>query len=526
MAMISSGTGVCSSPNEHLINSNVIIGKVLKGLYSAVPDYPWYGYYIVFVQFISYVALLYAFVKSEFSWMRVSFVLFYWIAVLSHFYVNMQFTTTAFLAGQSGVFLFISALDDKVKDGNWAYWRRLSASAFLLLLAALIRPDSFYLVVLMAVPLSLVKITMSEDRKRSVQHFIYGVCVLLVSLAAIYYNTYYYARDKGWNGFYERIALVSNFVNDGKAVMTEGTKPIFEDVHWSRNDYWMLMYWFFEDGELYSKNNMQQILSHFKEYKIYADMNYVKANILEVMKNRSVWIILCIFFISLFFVEKRKQAYVSIGFTFLLALGLIVFLILFKRIPERTYLAMFSFAAGTVLFYIQETRVLPRELSIAKIPDSLNTKEVLLIILVIIQLIVISGRYDESRVNKYKNSIMKQTVAQFNSDRSSLYVIWGASFPYEFFSPFDNLGTELASFRMLGINTLSNTPINAKVMAENQMKDVYKDLYEKDNLYLISNPYLNILYKQYVKEHHNKVVDFVLVFTSPLFSSFKVVVQP
>ena len=60
MSMIASGTGVCLSPDEHLVFSHVSIGLVLKELYTLVPDFPWYGAYLLGAQFLSQLAIVYA----------------------------------------------------------------------------------------------------------------------------------------------------------------------------------------------------------------------------------------------------------------------------------------------------------------------------------------------------------------------------------------------------------------------------------------------------------------------------------
>ena len=43
MTIIASGIGGNGSPNEHLLFTNVLIGLMLKSLYTRVPFFPWYS---------------------------------------------------------------------------------------------------------------------------------------------------------------------------------------------------------------------------------------------------------------------------------------------------------------------------------------------------------------------------------------------------------------------------------------------------------------------------------------------------
>ncbi len=59
MTMIASGTGICTSPDEHLVFTNITIGHLLSCLYTWAPTVPWYGCYLFSIHFAAQVALLY-----------------------------------------------------------------------------------------------------------------------------------------------------------------------------------------------------------------------------------------------------------------------------------------------------------------------------------------------------------------------------------------------------------------------------------------------------------------------------------
>lgn len=79
---------------------------------------------------------------------------------------------------------------------------------------------------------------------------------MVCSLISI--NKIYYDRDQSWKDFFALNKLKSRFIDWGHTVYNDETKHIFDEVGWSRNDYHMLLTWFFADEELYSKDNLEK----------------------------------------------------------------------------------------------------------------------------------------------------------------------------------------------------------------------------------------------------------------------------
>ena len=52
MSWVASGTGIVDQPDEHLLYQNVLLGLLLKKLYTAASNIPWYGLYHIFIHFI------------------------------------------------------------------------------------------------------------------------------------------------------------------------------------------------------------------------------------------------------------------------------------------------------------------------------------------------------------------------------------------------------------------------------------------------------------------------------------------
>ncbi len=102
MAMIAAGQGVSLSPDEHLVYSNVVVGKALRALYTAVPSVPWYGCHLYLAQIAAHIALLYSTLSLGFTRRGLALCAVYFATAGVFLLNNLQFTSTAFLTVQAG----------------------------------------------------------------------------------------------------------------------------------------------------------------------------------------------------------------------------------------------------------------------------------------------------------------------------------------------------------------------------------------------------------------------------------------
>src|SRR5688500_1995124 len=105
MNMIVAGKGYGLAPDEHMVFTNVLIGFVLKYLYTVFPSVPWYGGYLLAVHYVVQVTMLYCVVRTRYTRLRLRLYLAYFAAAELYLLNNLQFTSTAFLAGQAGILL-------------------------------------------------------------------------------------------------------------------------------------------------------------------------------------------------------------------------------------------------------------------------------------------------------------------------------------------------------------------------------------------------------------------------------------
>ena len=135
MMAIASGTRL-GEPSEFIIFINVFLGLGLKTLYSLVPELNWYVIMLYSFQLLAMIVLLYSLLKYNKVINSVVcyilFVLFFQV----YFMNNLQFTSTAFLLGISGILLLLQ-FDEQ--DNRHHCWYTVIAGITLLVLAGLVR---------------------------------------------------------------------------------------------------------------------------------------------------------------------------------------------------------------------------------------------------------------------------------------------------------------------------------------------------------------------------------------------------
>src|SRR5262249_14669172 len=141
MSMIVSGSGFASAPDEHIIFSNVLLGRALKTVYARWPERSWYGGYLIAAHVLAQFGLLYAVTRLAPRRGLLLYLVYSVAAGLSSL-TNLQFTTTAFLATQAGVLLVVSWLlrppEARLERIVLVVW-----SVTLLVLGSLVRFEAF-----------------------------------------------------------------------------------------------------------------------------------------------------------------------------------------------------------------------------------------------------------------------------------------------------------------------------------------------------------------------------------------------
>ena len=192
---------------------------------------------------------------------RLAIYLVYYAIVELLFLNTMQFTTTAFLAAQAGLFLLWLA----APTGDPAI-RRVDARARCgCRTARLGRADSSRRTGDGAGGRSAAHHLPGEGDRRSalLPSAIAVACGAVVIVVAVSYDRAAYDSDPRWRGFFDFNQLRVKFTDYRWTSYTPQTASVFSSVGWTKNDHAMMTHLFFDDPQLYSEQNLRTIVESY-----------------------------------------------------------------------------------------------------------------------------------------------------------------------------------------------------------------------------------------------------------------------
>ncbi|MBI4653695.1 MAG: hypothetical protein HY752_01645 [Nitrospirae bacterium] len=508
MAMSIYGKGFSNNPSEYIVYSNIIIGSALKKIYQTLPSHPWYGIYTFFILFTSFVVLLYSLLSYKYSITRIVYFLVYFVLFGLFFIRGPEFTTNASMIGISGAFLLLASLYDEKK--NLSY-KTIIVCILLLSLSSLIRMDSFFLVMILSLPLIILGIAKKEFNKQIIKKIIIlNISLSVVVFACHIYDKAHYSKDNRWAYMFEKANLRGELIDYMKMPeYSSRTRHIFNKVGWGVNDLLLMGKWFSADDKVFDKDKMEIVLLEVKNIPTKGPL----INFRYMLKDKYFYgaVLLIIFFILQINREKDKKTAIGVAISILVSLFIIIYLGHFVKLPNRVYMSIFSFLSFLTLFFVDNDIG-------EKSTKQLKSKFKFIFIFLFIGYFIFL-HYKVSSFQKKGNFLLKYYIAQLHPTKEHVFLVWAKSLPFELISVFDNLD-DFSEFRMLPINHRFNDPVSSETLKDFNVK-TFGELIEKDNLYHIGNLTYMALYSQYLKEHYNLDAAFKVYIENPIFMVYK-----
>lgn len=525
MTMIVSGQGFCPAPDEHLVFSNVIIGHALKRLYTAWPNLPWYGCYLLFVHYWAQVAILYCALTADseggtkVARPRLVLYLVYFFLVELPLLSYLQFTSTAFLAAVGGILLLLLAMRRTCQWDTVALPRAMAV--LLLLVAGLIRFESLAVALLLAAPLGLLFARQATRRTLAAAGMAAAVAAMLLTVTTAY-NRMSYEHDPRWNGFFSYNQLRVKFNDYCWTSYSPQTAAVFSAVGWSKNDHEMIARWFFDDPVVYSEAHLRAIVEAYPWKSERSTTGYYWQVCRGLLRDRAVWAVFLALPFFLASVDRARHArWTVIGCT-IMAVGLVVFLTWNNKVlPTRVYFPILSFPlAVALLFPARSTKV--STLLFAREPKGEGrifhalirwraqppwTRVVVVCLLVGI---VMGGfRHCRRSMLVHRDRCALQAfLVDLRPQSRKLYVCWGATMPFEMISPFDSLAS-WSHISLLNLVWTQRTPWQEEIKRRFGISNLAQAMYERDDIILVAAQTDRALFTTFAKEHFGTEVEFV-----------------
>jgi hypothetical protein len=502
MMLSVSGKILTTEPSPHVQFMHIFIGEVLSLLYTYFPDGHWYEGFFVSCLFIAYWQVCYVMLKRQSKITVLFLYILFFITSASYTLIALQFTIIASVLAFSGlIILFFTPVAHthlSIKDIFLKPQSYQIIAFVMLLLAYMVRFESFIFILLVACPVIAYELYLKSQRIKTINNIAVLVVVLLICFPLQKYHLYRYKQWGNFLVFNEKRALFLDYSILEYAPLDAKIKAL-KAANWSVNDYVMLMTWFFSDEKVYNINNFDKALQALPKYKQEITFkqlwDYQKNVYSYALVLQSIGFLL----FTLCFCKKVDILVITTSFIYLFFILLAIHYFL-KPPPERVFIPAFYFISLLPLLFTHFTWQ-----NLLKDSASIFTKIAFAITCLLVCISVFSSlkATKNSLRAEEKEEILKNLINIIQPNANKLFVVWGATFPYEYIIPFSNMDY-LSNLYLMGLGTSQQTPDAKKLLKKFDVKDIYIDLAMKENLFFIASEKLIIEnYFQYMKEHYS-----------------------
>jgi len=542
MTMIAAGRGFCGAPDEHLVFTNIIIGRGLKQLYTLWPDVPWYGSYLLAVHYVAQVAICYCVLatrqhravasvppdrtlsrRHSFR-RRLGLYATYFVIVELVFLNNLQFTTTAFLAAQAGLFLLWLVARLRAQQQPAAEVVSLCAAVALIVVAGMIRLEGVLMALVVAAPLA-IYLARHVSLRAWFPSARGAVFAAMLVAATVAYNRLEYEQDPRWSGFYAYNQLRCKFNDYRWTSYTPQSADAFSAVGWTQNDHEMIANWFFDDPELYSEAKLRSVLDAHPWKATRLTAEYFGKAARKLLQDRSVWAALLVLPFFLTSVDRGRGARRAILSCAIVAVASVVLLALNNKLPPmRTYFPLLSFpVAVALLFAGNASSFVKQPLSFVKWPETKSRGAHRLLLdwnvrspwaraaMLMLAVGIVMGTYRQCRrsVRVHRERAELQTfLAEAPSRGRLLYVCWEAAMPFELVSPLDNLRA-WSPLALVSLTWMQRTPWQEETKRRFGVSCLARAMCDRDDVVLLATPRHRSLFATFAKQHFSEDIEFV-----------------
>jgi len=515
MNLIAAGRAVVDRPEEHLLFINVVLGWPLSRLYMLAPAVPWYGISQLAALLAAAAGTAYALLRINPSLRRLVVVALFLVLAVLPCLTQMQYTKTATLVSLAGLLLFLAPLRGATP---WPRVADVGAGA-LLLLGSLIRFQSFLLASVIAFPLAAVAVATTP---RAALRRAVPVGVTLALVFVLYFaNRAYYFSDPDWQEFYPYYAIRSQFTDYQRFVYSAETRPAFEAVGWEEVDWEMLMNWCYADRERYSLDKLRQIVETAAPAPRPPLGESVLAMWRSVVESPVLrQLVLASFCVAVLTGSGWRRFWlpcVMLG----LAFGLTVALRSYYWNPPRVLVSLFAGALAC-------TGLRPDSLDPARPRPAVGRSALFAraaagLCAAYLVLRALTGLAEDDGYRQEVHVEATRSIRRLKLRPDQLFVVWREQFPFEHLVVPLKDPAILRPFRCLSLSGMLETPFTERRLRDFKIDDVYRAIWERPDVLLVTDPKLLDFFERYVRVHYQKDLDFRILVDHPGEPAFMIV---
>lgn len=508
MAAISSGVGVVDRPDEHILWSNFLVGLGLKSLSTMAPGFPWYGIYLLVLNFIAIATLLFLLLmklKENSTATKVVVVAIFLIAVCLRCIVMMQYTTTSILLGIVASVLMFASLDDStsLKEIPRFKLKCWMLSGLLLIIASLVRERAGYMLGVLSAIAVVSRYLVTAQWRKLGQGLIWTAMLLAIASGVSFSNDLYYSQNE-WREFYPLNRLYIPLMQYNRFVYNNADVRAFADAGLTPVDMQILRRWYVLDRDKFTMEKFSKIR---KGMDLIPRLELTRQThaILKSIRNAVPYpVVLAIF--ALIALNYKRPLIVCNVTLVVGVLGLFGWLLLFLKLPPYILNAILFYAFFILLWHTPGA-------SIDELTKVINNRRKLVALAVFGVLLVspmVLYYRDLVRQYDYGQLLYKEAIRVLNPRPDDLYIDWGGSLPLVLIRPFDDIRTYFKDFKIVRIASFGRSPHVEARLKQWNITDLICQL-DNEHVYSISldGDYFEDPIKAYVAQSCRKKLSFL-----------------
>ena len=500
-------SGLDGTYNIHGVYIHPIICFVISIFYRLMPVINWHSIFLIVMQFTCLTLIGYRIIKKHDNALSIVLYTVFASVMFTSLLLLIQYTSVAALLIFTSLFLLIDKIETekKLNIKNAILIFSLFAIGAMIRLQAILIIAPFFAIyfIVKAIKYLSKKIDKQQIIKLIKYYLVYGLITVVIYLSSIIiYNSNEVYKN------YMEYNQIRTLLHDRMSFNYNEDKEVFDEIGWSKNDFYMFFTFGFGDENIYSKENLQKILDYKIQkdgiQKINTDIEQVMKNFVQTATNTHI-AIFCIatlvFVISLF--NKRKENILI----YFITIAINLMFIIMERDMHRVVIP--EYIAGTALMLYN--------LSLKKKPINDSIKNCAIICCLIVVTSFGAGKVYEYdyKLSDYKNI---QTIINYTNENKQnvyLYTVPSLQFRYLAYSAYQMPPkSAFSNLRVIGgwdIFTQNYYDFKSRYNLDGTLLDLLKD-----NVYLIDGDVVwsGIRYDNYkqniiqgIKENYNKDVE-------------------